>query len=80
MGDFGWICEYDEKDVCTWPCGQEPEQLCNISSKGNDDFVHPVKLSSYYLSKYQATLADFDLFSWLTVNLFMMKKIENVKI
>lgn len=62
MGDFGWICEYDEKDVCTWPCGQEPEQLCNISSKGNDDFVHPVKLSSYYLSKYQATLADFDLF------------------
>ncbi len=62
MGDFGWICEYDEKDVCTWPCGQEPEQLCNISSKGNDDFVHPVKLSSYYLSKYQATLVDFDLF------------------
>lgn len=62
MGDFGWICEYDEKDVCTWPCGQEPEQLCNISSKGNDDFVHPIKLSSYYLSKYQATLGDFDLF------------------
>jgi formylglycine-generating enzyme required for sulfatase activity len=62
MGDFGWICEYDEKDVCTWPCGQEPEQLCNISRDGNDDFVHPVKLSSYYISKYQTTIGEFDLF------------------
>ncbi|WP_343045180.1 formylglycine-generating enzyme family protein [Pseudomonas atagonensis] len=62
MGDFGWICEYDEKNVCTWPCGQEPEQLCNISGNGDDDFVHPVKLSSYYLSKYQAILGDFDIF------------------
>ena len=62
MGDFGWKCEYDEKNVCTWPCGQEPEQLCNISGNGDDDFVHPVKLSSYYLSKFQAALGDFDLF------------------
>ncbi|WP_256657588.1 SUMF1/EgtB/PvdO family nonheme iron enzyme [Pseudomonas sp. ACM7] len=62
MGDFGWICEYDEKDVCTWPCGQDPEQLCNISRDGNDDFVHPVKLSSYYLSKFQTRLGDFDVF------------------
>ncbi len=62
MGDFRWACEYDEKDVCTWPCGQEPEQLCNISRNGDDDFVHPVKLSSYYLSKFQVSLGDFDLF------------------
>jgi len=62
MGDFGWACEYDETDVCTWPCGQEPEQLCNISPNGDDDFVHSVKLSGYYLSKFQATLRDFDLF------------------
>lgn len=62
MGDFGWICEYDEKDVCTWPCGQEPEQLCNISSDGNDDFVHFVKLSGFYFSKYQVSLKEFDLF------------------
>ncbi|MFG6205963.1 formylglycine-generating enzyme family protein [Pseudomonas retamae] len=62
MGDFGWICEYDEKDVCTWPCGQEPEQLCNISRNTDDDFVHPVKLSSYYLSKFQVTLGEFDVF------------------
>ncbi|MGE8188318.1 formylglycine-generating enzyme family protein [Pseudomonas sp. NPDC086278] len=62
MGDFGWVCEYDEKDVCAWPCGEEPEQLCNISSDSNDDFVHSVKLSGYYLSKFQTTLADFDLF------------------
>ncbi|WP_343045179.1 formylglycine-generating enzyme family protein [Pseudomonas atagonensis] len=62
MGDFGWACEYDEKDVCAWPCGQEPEQLCNISRDGDDDFVHPVKLSSYYISKYQTTIGEFDLF------------------
>ncbi|MHC8306194.1 formylglycine-generating enzyme family protein [Pseudomonas sp. PB3P13] len=62
MGDFGWVCEYDEKDVCTWPCGQEPEQLCNISRNDDDDFVHPVKLSSYYLSKFQTTVRDFDIF------------------
>lgn len=62
MGDFGWICDYDEQDVCEWPCGQDPARLCNISPDGDDDFVHPVKLSSYYLSKIQATLGDFDLF------------------
>lgn len=62
MGDFGWICEYDEKDVCTWPCGQEPEQLCNISRNSDDDFVHTVTLASYYLSKFQVALGEFDLF------------------
>jgi len=62
MGDFGWICEYDEKDVCTWPCGQEPEQLCNISGNGDDDFVHTVTLTSYHLSKFQVALREFDLF------------------
>ncbi|WKV98065.1 SUMF1/EgtB/PvdO family nonheme iron enzyme [Pseudomonas sp. H22_DOA] len=62
MGDFGWACEYDEKDVCAWPCGQEPEQLCNISRNGDDDFVHPVTLTSYYFSKYQVSLGDFDVF------------------
>nr|WP_123410698.1 SUMF1/EgtB/PvdO family nonheme iron enzyme [Pseudomonas chlororaphis] len=62
MGDFGWACEYDEKDVCTWPCGEAPEQLCNISRNGDDDFVHPVELSSYYFSKFQVSLGDFDLF------------------
>ncbi|MFJ4543112.1 formylglycine-generating enzyme family protein [Pseudomonas sp. NPDC088885] len=62
MGDFGWACEYDEKDVCAWPCGQEPEQLCNISRNADDDFVHSVKLSSYYISKYQTTIGEFDVF------------------
>ncbi|GFM68885.1 SUMF1/EgtB/PvdO family nonheme iron enzyme [Pseudomonas lijiangensis] len=62
MGDFGWICEYDEKNVCEWPCGVESERMCNISPSSDDDFVHPVKLSSYYLSRFQTTLGDFDLF------------------
>ncbi|WDH35665.1 formylglycine-generating enzyme family protein [Pseudomonas chlororaphis] len=62
MGDFGWACEYDEKDVCNWPCGQKPEQLCNISRNGDDDFVHAVKLSSYYLAKFQTTIGEFDTF------------------
>ncbi|MGY2293635.1 formylglycine-generating enzyme family protein [Pseudomonas sp. SDO528_S397] len=62
MGDFGWICDYDEKDVCTWPCGQDPGTLCSISPESDNKFVHPVKLSSYYFSKFQTTLGDFDLF------------------
>ncbi|MFP3631880.1 hypothetical protein SB776_35330, partial [Burkholderia sp. SIMBA_045] len=33
-----------------------------ISLDIDDDFVHPVKLSSYYLSSLQTTLGDFDLF------------------
>ncbi|WP_256587179.1 SUMF1/EgtB/PvdO family nonheme iron enzyme [Pseudomonas sp. Irchel s3a12] len=62
MGDFGWACEYDEENVCTWPCGQKTDQLCNISRNADDDFVHTVKLSSYYLSKFQTTVRDFDVF------------------
>ncbi|WP_409279545.1 formylglycine-generating enzyme family protein [Pseudomonas defluvii] len=62
MGDFGWKCDYDQSNMCEWPCGVEPERLCPISFRNNDDFVHPVKLSSYYLSKFQTTIRDFDLF------------------
>ncbi|GGU82759.1 hypothetical protein GCM10009504_44100 [Pseudomonas laurentiana] len=62
MGDFGWKCDYDPSNMCEWPCGVEPERLCPISFRNNDDFVHPVKLSSYYFSKFQTTIRDFDLF------------------
>nr|WP_319528322.1 SUMF1/EgtB/PvdO family nonheme iron enzyme [Pseudomonas laurentiana] len=62
MGDFGWKCDDNPHDMCEWPCGVEPERLCNISMDGDDDFVHPVKLSSYYFSKFQTTIRDFDLF------------------
>ena len=62
MGDFGWPYDDDPKNLCAWPCGVEPERMGHISMDGDDDFVHPVKLSSYSLSKYQATLGDFDLF------------------
>ena len=62
MGDFGWPYDDDPKNLCDWPCGVDPERMGNISMYGNDDFVHPVKLSSYSFSKYQTTLGDFDLF------------------
>ena len=62
MGDFGWPYDDDPKNLCDWPCGVDPERMGNISMHGDDDFVHPVKLSSYSFSKYQTTLADFDLF------------------
>ncbi|WP_065757691.1 formylglycine-generating enzyme family protein [Pseudomonas defluvii] len=62
MGDFGWKCDYDPSNMCEWPCGVEPERLCPISFRNNDDFVHPVKLSSYYFSKFQTTIRDFDLY------------------
>ncbi|WP_372242104.1 formylglycine-generating enzyme family protein [Pseudomonas sp. Fl4BN1] len=62
MGDFGWPYDDDPTNMCNWPCGVEPERMGRISMDGDDDFVHPVKLSSYSLSKFQATLGDFDLF------------------
>ncbi|WPX59573.1 formylglycine-generating enzyme family protein [Pseudomonas sp. DC1.2] len=62
MGDFGWVFDDDPSNMCNWPCGVEPERMGRISMHGDDDFVHPVKLSSYYLSKFQTTLKSVDLF------------------
>ncbi|AZC30620.1 SUMF1/EgtB/PvdO family nonheme iron enzyme [Pseudomonas chlororaphis] len=62
MGDFGWPYDDDPKNLCEWPCGLDRDQMGNITIFGDDDFVHPVKLSSYYLSKFQTTIGDFDLF------------------
>ncbi|WP_236645639.1 formylglycine-generating enzyme family protein [Pseudomonas sp. Ant30-3] len=62
MGDFGWPYDDDPANLCDWPCGVEPERMGRISMDGDDDFVHPVKLSNYSLSKFQTTMGDFDLF------------------
>ncbi|TDF82474.1 SUMF1/EgtB/PvdO family nonheme iron enzyme [Pseudomonas sp. H9] len=62
MGDFGWPYDDDPENLCDWPCGVEPERMGNISPFGEDDFVHPVKLSSYHFSKFQTKLEDFDLY------------------
>jgi formylglycine-generating enzyme required for sulfatase activity len=62
MGDFGAPCDYDPANMCQWPCGVEPERLCPSTAATDDDFLHKVRLSSFHLSKYQTTLADFDLF------------------
>jgi len=62
MGDFGWPFDDDPTNLCDWPCGVEPERMGRITMFGDDDFVHPVKLSSYHLSKFQVKLGDFDLF------------------
>ncbi|MFK4136080.1 formylglycine-generating enzyme family protein [Pseudomonas luteola] len=61
MGDFGWICDFDPAQKCDWPCGEEPENLCPITS-GRDNPLHPVKLDSYYMASKKTTLKDFDLF------------------
>ncbi|WP_442107756.1 formylglycine-generating enzyme family protein [Pseudomonas sp. NUPR-001] len=62
MGDFGWPYDDDPANLCDWPCGVEPEQMGHITIFGDDDFVHPVKLSSYHLSRFQVKLEEFDLF------------------
>ncbi|MDP4571642.1 SUMF1/EgtB/PvdO family nonheme iron enzyme [Pseudomonas sp. LPH60] len=62
MGDFGWPHGFDPLALCQWPCGVDPAKMERISLDVDDDFVHPVKLSSYYLSSLQTTLGDFDLF------------------
>ncbi|WP_235869810.1 MULTISPECIES: formylglycine-generating enzyme family protein, partial [Pseudomonas] len=62
MGDFGTLCQYDPANMGPWPYGQEPERLCPITPERHDDYLHQVRLSSYYLSRYQTRLEDFDLF------------------
>ncbi len=62
MGDFGIPCEYDPSDMCEWPCGLAPEEMCPITMFTDDDHLHKVRLSSFYLSRYHTTLGDFDLF------------------
>jgi formylglycine-generating enzyme required for sulfatase activity len=62
MGDFGWPFDDDPSNTCDWPCGVDPQQMGPISTGADNKFVHPVRLSSYSLSKYQTTLGDFDLF------------------
>lgn len=62
MGDFGWPYDDDPESMCDWPCGEDPSRMGHISPFGDDDFVHPVKLTSYFLSKFQVRLEEFDLF------------------
>ena len=45
-----------------WPYGYEPDELCPITATFDDDYLHQVRLSSYYLASYQTRLGDFDLF------------------
>ena len=61
MGDFGWKCDFDPAEVCTWPCGASPEKLCNITMKG-DAPLHPVELSAYHLAAKKTTMGDFNLY------------------
>lgn len=44
------------------PCEPGSEQLCNTDYDRDNDFQHKVKLDDYALSKYETTIADFDLF------------------
>ena len=62
MGDFGWPLDDDPANLCEWPCGVETSRMGRITMFPDDDFVHPVKLSSYHLSKFQTKIEDFDLF------------------
>ncbi|MDR8017193.1 formylglycine-generating enzyme family protein [Ectopseudomonas guguanensis] len=62
MGDFGAPCDFDQTNMGTWPYGYEPDELCPITPKFHDDYLHKVRLSSYYLASYQTRLGDFDLF------------------
>ncbi|MEG4315242.1 SUMF1/EgtB/PvdO family nonheme iron enzyme [Pseudomonas sp. FIP_A4] len=61
MGDFGWKCDFDPAEVCTWPCGAPEDNLCNITLKG-DAPPHEVELSSYHLAAKKTTMGDFNLY------------------
>ena len=62
MGDFGAPCDFDQANMGIWPYGYEPDELCPITATFDDDYLHQVRLSSYYLASYQTRLGDFDLF------------------
>lgn len=62
MGDFGAPCDFDQTNMGTWPYGYEPDELCPITGSYDDDHLHKVRLSSYYLASYQTRLGAFDLF------------------
>lgn len=50
MGEFGVPCEPGSKDFCKvdiWP---------------DNDYAHKVTLNDFYVSKYETTLGDFDLY------------------
>ncbi|WP_312376783.1 formylglycine-generating enzyme family protein [Stutzerimonas nitrititolerans] len=61
MGDFGWKCDFNPAEVCTWPCGVPEDSVCNITMMG-DAQLHTVELSSYHLAAKKTTLGDFDLY------------------
>lgn len=61
MGDFGWKCDFDPAEACTWPCGAPEDNLCNITMTG-DAPPHTVELSSYHLAAKKTTLSDFDAY------------------
>jgi len=61
MGDFGWKCDFDPAEVCSWPCGAPKESLCNITMN-SDAPLHEVELSSFHLAAKKTTLGDFDLY------------------
>lgn len=50
MGEFGWSCEPGSK------------KLCNIDIWPHNDHLHKVTLDDFYLSKYETSLGDFDLY------------------
>ncbi len=58
MGDFGWKCDFDPAEVCTWPCGAPEDNLCNIT-RDSEDGPHRVGLASYHLAAKKTTLGDF---------------------
>src|SRR5690554_7839485 len=50
MGEFGVPCEPGSKD------------LCNADFSSDNDYAHKGALDDYYLSKFETTLSDFDLY------------------
>ncbi|TBW47452.1 hypothetical protein EZI54_22775, partial [Marinobacter halodurans] len=44
------------------PCEPGSDQLCRNDFYKDNDYIHKVTLDDYSLSKYETTIADFDLF------------------
>lgn len=61
MGDFGMPCRVADVNRIDWDPNNHPCLTSPASQPYGANFVHPVTLSTYYLSKYKTTFKDFEI-------------------
>ncbi|CAG9298347.1 formylglycine-generating enzyme family protein [Celerinatantimonas diazotrophica] len=61
MGDFGMKCRVADTNRLNWDPNDHPCLTSPSSQPHGAMYVHPVTLTTYYLSKYKTTFRDFEI-------------------